>query len=103
MDEKKVVKETSFLELFEACEEVEKKKKALEVLKDWLYTDEIDRIEKKIEDFRSRNKVFITKKFRLNEAHKDLLPFMRAAKARALEKIIDRGILKDEDNAFRCP
>lgn len=90
----------NILGLFEVCEEIEKKEKALKILKDWIPFDVIEDIEKKIERFKREEKVFITKKFRLNDAHKDLLPFMRLAQYRALEKIRDMGVLKDEDQSF---
>lgn len=103
MDQEQKLKENQFLELFDLCEDVEKKEKALKVLWDWLYTEERLRIEEKIKKFKEKNKVFITKKFQLSDAHRDLLPFMRSAKLRAIQKIRELGIIKDEDNAFRCP
>lgn len=103
MDQENSIQGIKILELFEDCERLEKKIQALKILSDWLPLDVIADIEKKIEEFKKKNNVFITKKFRSQEAHKTLLPFLYSAKNRALEKIREMGIIKDEDNAFRCP
>jgi hypothetical protein len=103
MDQESLFNQKQFLELFLACEEIEKIEVALKTLSPWLTNDVIEDVQKKIVKFKKENKVFITKKFRLSEAHRDLLPFMRSAQNRALEKIREMGIVKDEDNAFRRP